>query len=277
MTPAMRDPPSDEMAQPSGSQQRTLDDSALLRHSKVVTTSTAPRSCNVAAGMNISDLAHSELSDLFERCSIQRETQPTIYREKFPMACRSLLHQLEGNHYCVDCNARDPEWAAISYGALVCIRCSGIHRSMGVAISQVRSVSMDHWTHKEVVLMMEGGNAQLKGFFARHALTKDAFEKQQQQQHKHDTTDAADPKNNNNKRRNSLTPDNVTSLRYKTKAALFYKSQLEAHVEKLIEDPNKPYKGRARRKSASSGQLKSELGLRSNNCTGDNAESSSSS
>ena len=193
---------------------------------------------------SLADRAHSELSKLFERCEIHTgetnsNSQQPAYREAFPVACKSLLHSLPGNRNCVDCNARDPEWAAISYGALVCIKCSGKHRSMGVAVSQVRSVAMDHWTHKEVVLMLEGGNSQLKGFFARHALTKKEFEKQEE------TNMRKQPPSDNKPR--LLTCDNVTSVRYKTKAALFYKNQLEAHVARLLEDPSRrPYRGRSR-------------------------------
>ena len=228
-----------------------------------------------ATETSIADLAHRELSEMLKRCTLHRNSSNNnnssnsssnyndstgIYREKFPMACRSLLHRLEGNHNCIDCNARDPEWAAISYGALVCIHCSGKHRSLGVAVSQVRSVSMDHWTHKEVVSMLEGGNAQLKGFFARHALTRDEFEKQQQQ--KNQQKNQKQSKQNQQQKQSAsasastststststLTTDNLTTLRYKTKAALFYKSQLEAHVVRLLEDPAKrPYKGRSRR------------------------------
>jgi len=191
------------------------------------TTSLASRSC-------------AELEEMLERCNRHSNHETgTIYREPFPVACKALLHSLPGNWNCIDCNARDPEWAAISYGAMVCIKCSGRHRSLGVAVSQVRSVSMDHWTHREVVLMLEGGNAQVGGFFARNCLTKKEFEKrgeirrEQQQNHLG--------------RNSSLTADNVESLRYKTKAAAFYKSQLEAHVGRLLEDPvGKPYQGRSR-------------------------------
>jgi len=197
--------------------------------------------------------AHEELSELLKRCNLHKN-ETGIYREAFPAACKTLLHSLPGNRNCIDCNARDPEWAAISYGALVCIKCSGRHRSMGVAVSQVRSVAMDHWTHKEVVGMLEGGNAQLGGFFARHALTKPEFEKQDKL-NKQQPPNKQQPQRHlfSNKlkgQRASLTTDNVISLRYKTKAAVFYKHQLEAHVGRLLEDPSRrPYRGRSRAQS----------------------------
>ena len=34
----------------------------------------------------------------------------------------------------------------LSSGVFLCIRCSGIHRSMGTHISKVKSVDLDVWT-----------------------------------------------------------------------------------------------------------------------------------
>ena len=46
-------------------------------------------------------------------------------RQPFPVACRALLQELDGNKLCIDCGRKNPEWAALSYGALVCLYCSG--------------------------------------------------------------------------------------------------------------------------------------------------------
>ena len=196
---------------------------------------------------SLADRAHAELAEMLER--FNRHSDPEagiVYREPFPVACKDLLHSLPGNRSCVDCPTRDPEWAAVSYGALTCIKCSGRHRSLGVAISQVRSVSMDHWTHKEVVMMLEGGNAQLDGFFARNCLRKKEFEQREKISQKQQQQKPTVPRRGSY----SLTAENVSEIRYRTKAAAFYKNQLEAHVGRLLEDPaRKPYRGRSRRQS----------------------------
>ena len=50
-----------------------------------------------------------------------------------------------GNDKCADCNSKKPKWASINMGIMLCIECSGIHRSLGVHISKVRSVTLDDW------------------------------------------------------------------------------------------------------------------------------------
>lgn len=43
-----------------------------------------------------------------------------------------------------------PDWASINLGILVCIECSGIHRSLGVHVSKVRSLTLDKWEEPTV-------------------------------------------------------------------------------------------------------------------------------
>ncbi len=38
----------------------------------------------------------------------------------------------------------DPTWLSTNYGVIVCIECSGIHRQMGVHISKIQSLTLDH-------------------------------------------------------------------------------------------------------------------------------------
>uniref|UniRef100_A0AAZ3SFS8 Arf-GAP with coiled-coil, ANK repeat and PH domain-containing protein n=1 Tax=Oncorhynchus tshawytscha TaxID=74940 RepID=A0AAZ3SFS8_ONCTS len=73
----------------------------------------------------------------------------------------SILHRVQtlpGNELCCDCSQAAPCWASINLGVLLCIECSGIHRSLGVHCSKVRSLTLDSWEPELLKLMCELGN-----------------------------------------------------------------------------------------------------------------------
>lgn len=51
--------------------------------------------------------------------------------------------EIKGNSTCADCGASFPDWASVNLGITLCIECSGVHRSMGVNFSKVRSLTLD--------------------------------------------------------------------------------------------------------------------------------------
>eukprot|EP00546_Thalassionema_frauenfeldii_P021526 CAMPEP_0178897088 /NCGR_PEP_ID=MMETSP0786-20121207/1547_1 /TAXON_ID=186022 /ORGANISM="Thalassionema frauenfeldii, Strain CCMP 1798" /LENGTH=182 /DNA_ID=CAMNT_0020567589 /DNA_START=70 /DNA_END=618 /DNA_ORIENTATION=- len=169
-------------------------------------------SCELAEFHQI-ELASSELEKI-------RLGLDDIKNRSFPPACLSLLKNLNGNLRCIDCHVDNPQWATVTYGALLCLKCSGKHRSLGVQVSCVKSVTMDNWNHLELLAMLEGGNAQLKRFFDRHKLSTEYYE------------GGSEP----------ITRENVTMLRYKTKAALFYREQLVQHATRVLNSGD--YRGR---------------------------------
>ena len=80
---------------------------------------------------------------------------------------RALLSDAStGNKNCADCHGRQPTWASVNLGVFVCLTCSGIHRSLGVHISQVRSTTLDTWTPEQVSFIRDVcGNASCSGFW----------------------------------------------------------------------------------------------------------------
>jgi len=65
---------------------------------------------------------------------------------------------IPGNEVCCDCRNSDPQWASINYGVTLCIECGGIHRSLGVHITKVRSIKLDVWEPEILKVMAELGN-----------------------------------------------------------------------------------------------------------------------
>uniref|UniRef100_A0AAZ3S8R0 Arf-GAP with coiled-coil, ANK repeat and PH domain-containing protein n=1 Tax=Oncorhynchus tshawytscha TaxID=74940 RepID=A0AAZ3S8R0_ONCTS len=65
-----------------------------------------------------------------------------------------------GNACCCDCGQPDPRWASINLGITLCIQCSGIHRSLGVHFSKVRSLTLDSWEPELLKVRKEMGEGE---------------------------------------------------------------------------------------------------------------------
>lgn len=64
----------------------------------------------------------------------------------------------ETNPVCADCQSAGPEWACVNFGTVICIECSGVHRSLGVHVSKVRSLLLDAWPRSLRAVMDAMGN-----------------------------------------------------------------------------------------------------------------------
>ncbi|KAH8060936.1 hypothetical protein JL722_4226 [Aureococcus anophagefferens] len=66
---------------------------------------------------------------------------------------------------CADCGAARPEWCVINFGVLVCLRCSGVHRSLGTHVSKVRSLRLDRLPDSVLRFLEDTGNAAANAAF----------------------------------------------------------------------------------------------------------------
>ncbi|EIN13278.1 ArfGap-domain-containing protein [Punctularia strigosozonata HHB-11173 SS5] len=87
--------------------------------------------------------------------------------ERHARILREMLKRPE-NKVCADCKRNDPRWASWNIGCFVCIRCSGIHRSMGTHISKVKSVDLDTWTPEQMEHIQKWGNRRANLYWESH-------------------------------------------------------------------------------------------------------------
>ncbi|XP_072368925.1 arf-GAP with Rho-GAP domain, ANK repeat and PH domain-containing protein 3 isoform X2 [Scyliorhinus torazame] len=76
----------------------------------------------------------------------------------------------KSNKTCADCKALNPDWASINLCVVICKRCAGEHRGLGVTISKVQSLKLDTsvWTNEIVQLFIELGNEKANRLWAAH-------------------------------------------------------------------------------------------------------------
>ncbi|WVQ98149.1 hypothetical protein IAU59_005271 [Kwoniella sp. CBS 9459] len=82
------------------------------------------------------------------------------------------IADLPGNAKCADCGKgmKSSRWATISLRdtpmvLFICIRCCGVHRSLGTHISKPRSVDLDIWTPEMIALARVWGNERGNGIW----------------------------------------------------------------------------------------------------------------
>lgn len=111
-------------------------------------------------------LSSSNSSGVFRRTTVGSKPAHTpsgsgSLEESPDKLLQTLREADQGNYWCADCGSGvKTEWVSINLAIILCIECSGIHRSLGTHISKVRSLTLDinSFTPDIVELLLLVGN-----------------------------------------------------------------------------------------------------------------------
>jgi len=85
----------------------------------------------------------------------------------------AVMQIMKKNATCADCGKASPKWVSLNLGVVICIECSGVHRSLGAHISKVRSLMLDYLNDNEINLLLGLGNNYSNGIWEKQLSSKD--------------------------------------------------------------------------------------------------------
>jgi len=77
------------------------------------------------------------------------------------------------NSRCCDSRSTEAQWASVSHGIFISIGAAGVHRSLGVKVSFVQSLTMDSLKPVHLKMMELGGNKRFNDFLREHNIPED--------------------------------------------------------------------------------------------------------
>ena len=104
----------------------------------------------------------------------------------------------EGNSECVDCGAAEVKWISLNNGVFLCDKCAEIHRTFGMSVSQILSLQLPTWSEDQLLYLKKGGNKNYKKNLTEY----------------------------------NIAPSASIDVKYKSKAASYYRRYLKNEVDK---------------------------------------------
>lgn len=113
-----------------------------------------------SSGLSLNDSPRASHENAIDNSSGSKENERLTQQRIL-----SDILKVPGNEKCCDCSTENPEWASINLGITLCIACSGVHRSLGVHISKVRSLTWDKWEAEVSQVMTSLGNTTINQIY----------------------------------------------------------------------------------------------------------------
>ncbi|PAV62171.1 hypothetical protein WR25_16975 [Diploscapter pachys] len=134
----------------------------------------------VSSGLATTSETNTSLSAASPNCAslapLSMLASGGINRPQPKLMSASTLEQIRrvpGNDRCADCGNEQPKWVSINLGVVLCIECSGVHRSLGVQVSKVRSLTMDSIDAELRDVLLALGNRQVNAIYLAYLPDKD--------------------------------------------------------------------------------------------------------
>lgn len=116
-------------------------------------------------GRILTDCAASTNNDIIISGQQQMHASSTIDLVPGSRQLREELTSIPGNEVCADCGLPNPSWVSTNLGVLLCIECSGVHRSLGCQVSRVRSLELDTFYPETIEVIRLLGNARMNAIW----------------------------------------------------------------------------------------------------------------
>ncbi|KAI5795184.1 hypothetical protein EDC01DRAFT_654432 [Geopyxis carbonaria] len=138
-----------------------------LRNIQTALTGKTPHHHHSVHGTNpLSSNSSSSSNNIYRRTTVgARPVNVRRNSSNFGDDPEKLLQMIReadsSNSSCADCGSQvKTEWVSINLGIVLCIECSGLHRSLGTHISKVRSLTLDvtSFTPDLIELLCQIGN-----------------------------------------------------------------------------------------------------------------------